>query len=535
MTYDKPSIRGKYEVGEVVGSGGMAVVFAAVNTSTERPVAIKQLRARYATVPKMVARFEREARAAGRIQSKHVVQILDVDHDDFGAPVIVMERLTGESLAERLARRQRLGPEEAIHITQQVLAGVGAAHDAGVVHRDLKAGNVFLAHEGREPEIVKILDFGISKIRDDDHEPLTRVGEALGTFSHMAPEQIRKGHTVTGRADLWSVGVVLYAMLSGHMPFEADDSISLLSRILEEPHTPLAQRSEVPSIVAELFDPLINRALAKRPSDRFASAYDMVQALDVIAVELRARDMAGPVVSPASSPPASWRPSTPPSGVPSPTGRRRVMLAAGAALVLALATASLLEQSRMTPRHADVRVDPEQTALTARGKAVDDSARIPVDDTGRLRIEARGSSPDPVQVLDIHVRHDTVVFFSVPSRQAPLAPRAEASRGESAPPIELDTPTSARTAALSEPAETTLPPDGADTVIELPATEPRPTSKSAAPAPPPAVRRPAVAKSSAAAKPKHAARPAKPSSKPASKSAATTKRGSSDVITRPPF
>jgi serine/threonine-protein kinase len=188
---DAPLLRGKYRVLEPLGEGGMAYVLAGVHALTERPVAIKRLRPEYASQPVMVERFRREARAAGRIASPHVVEVIDIDDDQDG-PFLVMERLLGESLEKRLARGGRMPIHEVVEIGSQVLAGIAAAHAAGVVHRDLKPGNVFFERAADGREVVKILDFGISKIRGDVSDLTTR-GDTLGTPSHMAPEQIRHG------------------------------------------------------------------------------------------------------------------------------------------------------------------------------------------------------------------------------------------------------------------------------------------------------------------------------------------------------
>ena len=272
----------------------MAEVHAGTNIRTERSVAIKRLLSERGADRKHRARFEREARAIGRVSSPHVVEIVDIDRDEQGRPFIVMELLTGVSLHAELKRSGRLDPKEAVDIAGQLLDGVAAAHAAGVIHRDLKPSNIFL--EGAaDGLLVKIVDFGISKISDEEPTELTRDGETLGTFAYMPPEQVRKSTAVGPQADLWAIGVTLFRMLSGRNPFANDDPMELLLSVLERDAPRLADVVDLPADLRGALQEVLDGALAKDSGDRYSSAEAMKRALEPAAriVELDPRRWAG--------------------------------------------------------------------------------------------------------------------------------------------------------------------------------------------------------------------------------------------------
>ncbi len=330
-----PLLGGKYRVTGTIGHGGMAVVHAGLHLKTDRAVAIKRLLPRYAADAAMVARFEREARAAGRIDSEHVVEVLDIDHDEEG-PYLVMERLQGESLASRLFRVGRLPPHETVAILEQVLRGLTAAHEAGVIHRDLKPGNVFVSEAATRQLVVKLVDFGISKIVDREREELTTTGEMLGTVAYLAPEQIRS-RKATPRSDLWAAAVVLYRCLSGRHPFQADDDLTLLARVLERPPDPLPP--ELGNEITRGFGPFFDRALAKDPRQRYSSASEMALALRGLSLghpgaALDLRGLEPSTLAPLHAPVFAPRPPPTAEGVSRVDRLRR---AAPSALVVAVA------------------------------------------------------------------------------------------------------------------------------------------------------------------------------------------------------
>jgi serine/threonine-protein kinase len=271
----------KYRIDKLIGIGGMGGVWAAVNRHTDKPVVLKMLVRSLAQDDQGRARerFRREVLAAGRINHPNVVTVFDVfEHD--GRPCMVMERLSGETLAERLARTGPLEPDEAFALLLPALRGVAAAHAHHIVHRDLKPHNIFLC-TGPEGEYLtsKVLDFGISKCLDASlaGQDLTTPGKAVGTPAYMAPELIRGSRSVSRRADVYGLGAVLYETLSGHRPFEGIEGIGLLERVANTPPAPLAalRPGLAPEVVA-----LVDRAMAKNPQDRFRSVEMLIGAIE---------------------------------------------------------------------------------------------------------------------------------------------------------------------------------------------------------------------------------------------------------------
>lgn len=262
----------RYEVLEWIGGGGMGAVYRARHVGLGQPVALKLLRRERAHDVEAVQRLLREAKAAASIPSPHVVQVSDFGVSGEGQPFLVMELLDGVDLDRHLARKGRLSADETVGIVLDVLAGLEAAHAAGVVHRDLKAANVLLGKD-----VVKIADFGISKlVTDVALDTLTRTGMALGTPFAMAPEQARNAKDADARADLWAVGVLLYQCLSGRRPFEGASYEDLLVRICTEEPPSLA---EVAPDVPEPLVPIVAKALHKDRVQRWSSAAELATAL----------------------------------------------------------------------------------------------------------------------------------------------------------------------------------------------------------------------------------------------------------------
>ena len=267
----------RYVIERELGSGGFGTVYRARHTFTDRAVALKLLRQDRDNTPQTLDRFLQEARASAAIGSPHIVQVLDAGMADDGRAFLAMELLEGEDLATRIARRGKMSPEDAVRIVRQILAGLGAAHARGIVHRDLKPANIFLASSS-EGERAKILDFGISKMRLPGRmDGLTRTGMVLGTPTYMSPEQFRGARDVDGRADLYSLSVILYEMLSGKLPFDAESYESLLLKVMTEPPVPLARVA--PDVPAPMSD-AIDRGLARDPDARWPSAAELSRALD---------------------------------------------------------------------------------------------------------------------------------------------------------------------------------------------------------------------------------------------------------------
>lgn len=260
-------IAGRYQVEAQIGVGGMASVYRAEDIQLGRKVAVKVLHAQYAEDQEFVERFRREAKAAAQLQHPGIVAVYDTGSWD-GTWYIAMELLEGPTLKERLQREGRIQPGEAIALTELILKAVRAAHRDGIIHRDLKPHNVILDDAGNP----KVTDFGIARRGASD---MTATGSVLGTAHYLAPEQAQ-GEVITPRTDLYSVGVVLYEMLTGRTPFEGDSAVSIaLAHVNNEPRSP---RSIVPEITPAL-DAVVMRSLAKRPSDRFADADAFLAAL----------------------------------------------------------------------------------------------------------------------------------------------------------------------------------------------------------------------------------------------------------------
>lgn len=253
---------GRYEIERVVGSGGMGVVFKAYDTELNRPVAVKVLAPHLARNGAAKQRFGRESRAAAAVVHDNVVAIHNVESDR-ASPFIVMQYISGESLQARVERLGPLGVQQILRIAIQAVSGLAAAHEQGIVHRDVKPANILL-EDGVER--VLLTDFGLARTVDD--ASLTHTGVVAGTPHYMSPEQAN-GDAVDHRSDLFSLGSVLYFVATGHPPFRAERAMGVLHRICHQPHRPAWQVNA--DVTDELSD-IIDRLLEKRPSKRFASA-----------------------------------------------------------------------------------------------------------------------------------------------------------------------------------------------------------------------------------------------------------------------
>ncbi len=256
----------------------MGVVVAATDLQLERKVAIKFLLPDYAQHAEAAQRFLREARAAVKIQSEHVARVIDVGTMEGGAPYMVMEYLEGRDLSAVIEEHRRLPVEEAVAYVLEGCDAIAEAHSVGIVHRDLKPANLFLTQQPDGSLRVKVLDFGISKAMvtgDSDHS-LTRTSSMMGSPLYMSPEQMKSAKNVDPRTDVWALGVILYELLMGEPPFNADSIPELSAKVLLE--QPPSIRSARPDVPAQL-EAVILHALEKEPARRYATVADLAMAL----------------------------------------------------------------------------------------------------------------------------------------------------------------------------------------------------------------------------------------------------------------
>jgi serine/threonine-protein kinase len=299
-SFDMPSlagsvIAGKYRVLHLIGSGGMGTVWQGVHVALGTRVAVKFIRPQFAEQPEARARFAIEARAAARLQSAHAVHVFDYGLSEDGLPYIVMEFLEGESLSDAIIGRGPLPPTEVVQIIVQAARALAKAHSAGVVHRDLKPDNIFLARTDEPVEglgyVVKLVDFGIAKILDEaPGSPAwrggsgpsssmggpTREGTVIGTPNFMAPEQLALGGAPGALTDLWSLGACTFAALTARLPFEGDVLGDIVLKVCA---APMPVPSKVKPGLPSGFDAWFARACSRDPARRFHNADELAQAL----------------------------------------------------------------------------------------------------------------------------------------------------------------------------------------------------------------------------------------------------------------
>ena len=267
----------KYRLEREVGRGGMGVVYQATHLALRQTVAIKIVLPELAQNPLVSQRLLREARCAAQIGGEHVVRVIDVGQlEASGQPFIVMEYVDGEDLARRLGRSGRLSLPAAVHAVLEACVAIAEAHAKGIVHRDLKPGNLFVARAADGRELIKVLDFGISKQLDAAERPVTRPNDVMGSPNYMAPEQICAPLAVDSRADLWALGAILVELATGKRAFPGETITAVYTRVLTgEPELPEPDGAELPSELVSI----VSRCLRKDPGERFQSVHELVAAL----------------------------------------------------------------------------------------------------------------------------------------------------------------------------------------------------------------------------------------------------------------
>ena len=402
-------IAGKYRVESLIGEGGMGTVLSAHHQLLDVRVAVKLLSPQLMRHGAVVERFMREARAVARLQSEHVVRVMDVGTIEGGQPYIVMELLVGEDLNHRVEREGALAITYAADCLLQAAEAMAHAHAAGIVHRDLKPANLFASTLPDGREVIKVLDFGIAKLSDaatgrDLAKSGALTGEhAIGSPSYMAPEQVRNSRSVDHRADIWALGTILYELLTGSAAFDGGGLGEIFANVLQgEPQALRQLRPDVPAAL----EAAVARCLARDPAERFASVAELARAVAPFGSgawaglveridETLARAGGAPGSSPSLQNSASYRRAAPtpmaafepqpqpatnslsrsgrqimvasaetmamPAETPSPRGRR-VLLLAGAAVAAALVAAGVLATARGAAR---ARLDTPAPSLSS--------------------------------------------------------------------------------------------------------------------------------------------------------------------------
>jgi serine/threonine-protein kinase len=269
---------GRYRVDSVLGEGGMGIVYKAVHTALRKPLAIKVLRAEVSKNEEIVARFKQEAQSASQIGNQHIIDISDFGALRDGSTYFVMEFLSGRSLTTALLQ-DRFTLQRTLHVTKQLCRALGAAHEIGIVHRDMKPDNVQLIERGGDKDFVKVLDFGIAKVGGTTSK-LTQAGQVFGTPHYMSPEQCA-GTAVDHRTDIYAVGVILYEMATGQVPFDADNLMGILTKHLYE--NPIPPHELPPPVnVPPALEAVILKALAKKPELRYQTMTELVADLEAV-------------------------------------------------------------------------------------------------------------------------------------------------------------------------------------------------------------------------------------------------------------
>jgi len=273
-------LAGKYKVEDVLGVGGMGVVVSARHMQLDQRVALKFLRPEAMQSKEAVERFQREARSAVRLRSEHVAKVTDVGTLDTGAPYMVMEYLEGADLSRVVQATGSISIDESVNFVMQACEAIAEAHSLGIIHRDLKPQNLFVTRRVDGKPLIKVLDFGISKSLDASGQAglsLTRTSSIMGSPLYMSPEQMRSSKNVDQRSDIWALGVILYELLTGRVPFEAEAIPELCLKVVQDPvEPPKKLRAEI----SEGLNAVVVKCLEKEPNHRFSNVAELAAALE---------------------------------------------------------------------------------------------------------------------------------------------------------------------------------------------------------------------------------------------------------------
>ena len=298
---------GRYEMLERIGEGGMGVVYKAKQLSIDRIVAIKMLNKQMARDPNWVKRFNNEAKACSQLQHPNTIRLFDFGETHNGQLFMAMEYLAGQSLREAISEGAPMSPVRVLKILIQCNASLAEAHSFQIIHRDIKPDNVFLLNLAGSPDFVKLLDFSVAKLLQENEGMRTQAGVVFGTPQYMSPEQGR-GLPLSPRSDLYALGILAYEMLTGRVPFTDENPMMVLNMHLRQPVPPL------PSSVPQPVQQIVMRALAKKPEDRYQNATEMMQHCQQVFAQLGAQS-AG-LMAPSHQPPHMSGGPPPPVGPP---------------------------------------------------------------------------------------------------------------------------------------------------------------------------------------------------------------------------
>ena len=453
-------IADKYIVERVIGEGGLGVVVAAHHQHLEQTVAIKYLRPKALGTKVVTERFVREARLAAKIRSQHVVRVYDVGMLSEGTPFMVMEYLDGTDLGNVIATAGPLATERAVDYVLQACEALAEAHLAGIVHRDLKPDNLFLAQASGKSTI-KVLDFGISKVSSKRSETgrlaeLTEANDQFGTPVYMSPEQLRSAADVDARADVWAVGVILFELLTGQLPFDGDGLPELCTSILT---LPPASLTKIRSSLPEGLEVVVGRCLEKERENRFQNVAELAQELRPFATPA-GRDSVDHIVRIVRDGGEPVRPTTPPPGDVTSRAIREAMTLAPSEGRTALTTSSGAASWGL------IRVQP--VVASKRGKVILAAAGAGIlAVVAFTRVLTHAASSDPPSKAAAPLE-SAVPQAAQAAKGMPLAPTIEPVA--SVPPLPPAIETVAAQPVVSvEPARSPAPP----TLPSRPAPSPR--------------------------------------------------------------
>jgi serine/threonine-protein kinase len=390
-------IDGRYQIESVLGQGGMGLVYKGRHKLIDKRVAIKVLRGEMQNDQEVAQRFLQEARAASAIGNQHIIDISDFGVLPDGATYFVMEFLDGSSLSSVMERDRPLPVSRILKVAKQIAQGLGAAHTAGIIHRDLKPDNVMLIARGQEKDFVKILDFGIAKVGSGESAKLTRAGSVFGTPHYMSPEQAA-GATVTQSTDIYSLGVMLYEMAAGKVPFDAENFMGILTMHMYKAPVPMRALVPAPQEIPPGLDAIVLKCLSKKAEARYPTMEALIKDLETLEAggmpeavnEMMARSGGFNVPADYFNSGAKMPPPVP--ATPAPGQRSRLPLVAGIAGVLTAVgiVVAILAKSSLTSAQPDVpptttvsqaatvTAPPTSTTTTSTAANAANATKIPV-------------------------------------------------------------------------------------------------------------------------------------------------------------